>query len=194
MNKTFDVLFDAQTRTADQFDYANTLLLRTALSYNLNDAHSVALGFAYKRDRERTGDVYEYTDENRIYEQYLHNFKIAKTEMMLRGRLEQRWVKEEETDFSQRARVFISAQIPLFADTTFSKGIYAGVQNEVFLNVSNKENVNGRFFDQNRTFFSLGYRWSKAIDTEIGYMYWYQPEMEDTFKRNIIQLQVTTSF
>ncbi|WP_345210992.1 DUF2490 domain-containing protein [Mucilaginibacter gynuensis] len=194
LNQNFDILFDAQTRSADKFDYANTLLLRTALNYNFNSAHSFALGYAYKKDRERIGGIYDYTNENRTYEQYLYTFRISKTEMIVRGRLEQRWVKNESKNFSQRARIFISGQIPIFTDTGFSNGMYAGVQNEIFLNVTNKKNVNKRFFDQNRTFLSLGYRWSKEVDTEIGYMYWYKPESEDTFRRNVIQLQVTTSF
>ena len=194
INEHFDVLFDAQIRTADQFNYANTLLLRTGLNYNFNKKHAIALGYAYKGDREKVAADYEFTQENRIYQQYLYQFKISKTEMQLRGRLEQRWVKDEGVDFSQRARLFISAQIPLFTDTAFTRGVYTGIQNEVYLNVMNRQNVNNSIFDQNRTFFSLGYRWSKAVDSEIGYIYWYQKEMDDTFRRNVIQLQITTSF
>ncbi len=58
----------------------------------------------------------------------------------------------------------------------FSKGWYAGIQNEVFLNAQNKENINDSFFDQNRVYAGLGYRFSKKIDLEAGYMYRYQVE------------------
>ena len=194
ISERFDVLLDAQVRTADHFDYANTLLLRTGLGYNFNKNHGVVLGYAYKGDREKVAADYEFTHENRIYQQYLHQFKLSKTEMQLRGRLEQRWVKDGSVDFSQRLRLFVSAQIPLFTDTAFTKGVYAGVQNEVYLNVMNRHHVNNSIFDQNRTFFSMGYRWSKAIDSEIGYMHWYQKEMEENFRRNVIQLQITTNF
>ncbi len=194
ISEHFDVLFDVQTRTADQFDYANTLLLRTALSYKFNKKHSLAWGYAYKDDRQKVDIDYEFTHENRIFQQYLYQFKLSRTEMQVRGRLEQRWIKEVGTDFSQRARLFISAQIPLFPDTAFTRGVYAVIQNEVFLNVTNKHYVNNSAFDQNRTFLSFGYRWSKAIDSEIGYMYWYQKNSDETHIRNVIQLQITTSF
>lgn len=189
-----DILFDAQARTADQYRYANTLLLRTALRYNINDSHSIAVGLAYKADREKALDAYEYTNERRIFQQYSYISKIMKIEMTIRGRLEQRWIKEETVSFSQRGRIFISAQIPLFANADFSKGMYAAIQDEVFFNITNKSDVNNSIFDQNRSFLSLGYRWNKAVDTEIGYMYWYQKEMDAIVHRNIIQLQITTNF
>lgn len=194
LNKNFDLLADAQLRTANQLNYLNTLLLRSAISYNINKKHSVALGYAYKGDWEHENTGTAYTLENRIYQQYLYNFKFYHTELALRARLEQRWIKEDNVAFSQRARAFISAQIPLIADTGFTKGLYTGLQNEIFLNTQQKNHVNNSVFDQNRTYISIGYRWSKKIDTELGYMYWYQKEMDDSYRRNVVQLMITTSF
>ena len=194
LNKRFDLLLDIQGRTADRLDYANTLLARTALNYNFNDKHAVALGYAHKADREIVDETNEYTNENRVYEQYLYQFKISNVELVARARLEQRWIREKQTDFSQRARAFLSIQIPFSNKQKFDKGIYAAAQNEIFLNVTNKENINGRTFDQNRSFLSFGYRWNKTIDTEVGYMHWYQRETDDDFRRGVIQLQITTSF
>ncbi|TWR25793.1 DUF2490 domain-containing protein [Mucilaginibacter pallidiroseus] len=195
VSEKFDIRADVQTRSADKYDYFGTLLLRGALSYNLSKVHSVALGYAYKGDWLHEDGRKTYSPENRIYQQYLYDFKAGKTELNLRGRLEQRFVKEDgKVSFSQRARIFISAQIPLIANADFSKGVYTGVQNEIFLNVQNKANVNNSVFDQNRVFGSLGYRWSKKIDTEFGYMYWYQKEMDQNTKTNVWQLMVTTSF
>jgi len=190
----FDLLADVQFRTANKFDYLNTLLLRGALSYNFSKKHSAALGYAYKRDWEHELEGTAYTLENRIYEQYLYNFKIKRVEVSARARLEQRWIKEESAQFSQRARAFISAQIPLMADTGFTRGLYTGIQNELFLNVQHKQRVNKSLFDQNRSFVSLGYRWSKKIDTELGYMHWFQKEMDSDFRRSVFQLMITTKF
>jgi len=194
LNENFDLLADVQTRTSNQFNYFNTLLLRGALSYNFNKKHSAALGYAYKGDWEREAAGTAYTLERRIYQQYLYNFKIKHTELSLRGRLEQRWAKEETTAFSERARAFISAQIPLITDTAFTRGLYTGIQNELFFNVQHKQHVNNHFFDQNRSYLSIGYRWSKNIDTELSYMYWFQKEMESDYRRNVIQLMIATSF
>jgi len=190
----FDVLADVQLRSADRFDFTQTLLLRGALSYNIKK-HAVALGYAYKGDWTHEDGERTYSPENRIYQQYLYDFKAGKVELNARFRLEQRFVKEDgEVDFSQRARAFLSAQIPLVADTGFTKGLYTGIQNELFFNVQNKDKVNNSVFDQNRSFVSLGYRFSKKIDTEFGYMYWYQKEMDKNTKTNVWQLMITTKF
>lgn len=194
LSPKFAILADVQLRSANHANYLTTMLLRSAISYSLNKKHSVALGYAYKGDWEHEEFGTTYSLENRIYQQYLYNFKIKHAELSLRARLEQRWVKEEKVDFSQRARAFVSAQIPLIADTGFTKGLYTSMQNELFLNVQHKERVNGSLFDQNRWFVSLGYRWSKKIDTEIGYMQWFQKEIDNDYRRNVIQLMITTNF
>ncbi|MBS7563484.1 DUF2490 domain-containing protein [Mucilaginibacter sp. Bleaf8] len=194
VNSKVNVLADVQLRSANRYAYLTTLLLRSGLSYQLTNNHSVALGYAYKGDWDHEGTGTAYTLENRIFEQYLYKFSIGKTELNARARLEQRWVKEEVVKFSQRARAFVSAQIPLFTDTAFTRGWYAGIQNELFVNIQHKERVNGYFFDQNRSMVSVGYRWSKKIDTELGYLYWYQRETDNAFRRNVVQLMITTQF
>ena len=198
ISKKFDILADAQVRTADRLKYFNTLLLRTALQYNLNKTHAVAAGYALKTDWTREDEGSTTKDyENRIYEQYQANFRVAKIEMSARFRHEQRFLKKEtekKSVFAQRSRIFFSAQIPLFADSCFSKGVYANIQDELFLNVHKKQNVNNSLFDQNRTLVSLGYRWNKKIDTEFGYQYWYQKNEDDYSKTNVFQIMITTSF
>lgn len=196
LNKKFDVLADLQFRSSDQFDGFSALLVRTALNYNINKKHAVALGYTFlgkwEKDEMQTKIL---TSENRIYQQYLLNFNTRRTEWNVRFRLEQRFIHQENhTEFSQRARAFVAAQIPIAANADFSKGFYAGVQNELFLTIQNQDHVNGHMLDQNRSLASLGYRWSKKIDTEFGYMFWTQKEEESYAKTNVWQLMITTSF
>lgn len=193
LNTKFDFLGDIQARSSDWHVRTNTLLLRAALSYNLNKKNSIGIGSAYKTDREGKMYAFEYTKEYRIFQQYMLQYGFSNVEFVVRGRLEQRWITENSTQFSQRGRIFASAQVPLFANHGFKHGLYLGLQNELFLNLINKKNVNGTYFDQNRTFLSIGYRWNTLIDSEIGYMYWYQDERGNSFRRNVIQLQVTTN-
>lgn len=188
----FDILADVQLRSSDHLAVFSTLLLRTALNYKINKKESVALGYAYKGDYEIQDGEKTYLPEQRIYEQYLHNFKLQRMEIMVRGRLEQRFVKEEEYKFSQRARILLSAQIPLIADKDFSKGVYANLQNELFLNVQNRENVNGSILDQNRPYISGGYRFNKSLDIEFGYTRWLQREDNGDKTTNVMQLMITT--
>jgi hypothetical protein len=194
LSNKFDLLADVQLRSADEYAYLSTLLLRGALNYHINKHHAVAAGYTYKGDWEKESDTKTYMREHRIYEQYLYIFKLKRTELTVRTRLEQRFVQNSSIDFSQRARLFISAQIPLLANKEFTKGWYTTLQNELFVNVQHKDVVNHHFFDQNRPFASVGYRWNKKIDTEIGYMYWFQHEKDGNYGRNIIEIMVTTSF
>jgi hypothetical protein len=169
-SKKWNVLADVQVRSSNKVKRVESLLLRSALSYNLNDHHSIALGCAYKGDWEEELAKLKYQLEHRIYQQYLYSHNLKRTELTVGFKLEQRFVKEEDTfDFSQRLRSFLSFQIPISANKDFSKGLYAALQNEVFMNVLHKENVNNHFLDQNRFYVAFGYRWNTKIDTEIGY-------------------------
>ena len=193
LNQKFDLLADVQLRSTEHITYFSTLLLRTALNYNLNKHQSVALGYAHKGDWETEDGRKHYSPEHRIYQQYLHNFKLERMELMLRGRLEQRFVKKDSYQFSQRARLLLSAQIPLIADKDFTHGIYANLQDEVFLNVQNRENVNGSVLDQNRPYISAGYRLSKKMDIEFGYTRWLQREETGDRTAHVMQLMITTN-
>ncbi|WP_231465741.1 MULTISPECIES: DUF2490 domain-containing protein [unclassified Pedobacter] len=195
LSEKLDIRADFQLRSADKLSFLSGILLRGALSYNLNKQNSIALGYAYLGSWEYEQNIKISSGEQRIFEQYLNQHSFGKIEGNLRLRLEQRFMQEDgETNFSLRGRIFLSAQIPIFAIEDFSRGIYTGLQDEFFMNLQNKENVNESFFDQNRLFVSLGYRWNKKIDTEFGYMYWRQKEQAGIINRNIWQLMVTTSF
>jgi hypothetical protein len=196
LNSKFDLLADVQMRSADQLTYLNTLLLRTALQYHLNKIHSFAIGYASKSDWLKEDDQTKYDHENRIYQQYQVNVDLSKIEMNARLRFEQRFTKEESrhSRFSQRGRILLAAKIPFKKNNAFTSGPYANIQNELFLNVQHKENVNNNLFDQNRSQISFGYRWSKKIDTDLGYQFWYQKEESGATKTNVLQIMVSTNF
>jgi len=188
-----DILADVQLRSSDHIRELSSILLRTALSYNINKKQSIALGYAHKGDWELEEGHKTYFPEHRVYEQYMHNFKLQRMEIMLRGRLEQRFVQDQGYKFSQRGRILLSAQIPLVANPAFTKGIYANLQNEVFLNIQHKDRVNGSVLDQNRPYVSAGYRFSKSLDVEFGYTRWLQREAEGDQTTHVMQLMLTTN-
>lgn len=194
ISEKIDLRADVQLRSADRFAFLSALLLRGAVSCNINKSNSVALGYAFLGKWDQDEGTGITSAEHRIFEQYMYEGKLAKVEVSTRLRLEQRFLDQPGPNFSQRGRVFISAQIPVLANDDFSKGVYLGLQNELFLNIQYKQNANGNTFDQNRSFASVGYRWSKKIDTEFGYMYWRQKESDGMVKQNVLQVMVTTSF
>lgn len=194
ISNKFDFLADVQLRSADEYRYWNTVLLRGALNYNINDHHAVAAGYTFFGEWEKTEQEKEFMREHRIFEQYRYQGKLKRTELTLRARLEQRFVKEENINFSQRVRAFASLQIPLIADADFEKGVYLKLQDEIFLNIQNKENVNGSLFDQHRPFAGIGFRTGKKLDVDLGYMRLLQREMEGDVYRNVMQISITTNF
>jgi hypothetical protein len=192
----FSFFSEAQLRMADQLKYATATLLRGGINYNFTKTHSIGIGFTYKGDREFNNleGKYDYINENRLYEQFQLDKELGKIEFTTRVRLEQRFIREEgQRQFSQRSRLMLSAQIPVSANTDFSRGWYTILQNEIFINVQHKEQVNNNVFDQNRLYASYGYRFGKHLDVEAGYYLWLQKE-ENLEWRNVYQLKVTTDF
>ena len=90
--------------------------------------------------------------------------------------------------YANRFRYFIRNILPLNAEPGFSKGMFAALQNEVFLNFGNKENVNGKTFDQNRLYMAVGYRFSKSFDLEAGYMNQYINGRNNDVNNHIAQI------
>jgi len=62
---------------------------------------------------------------------------------------------------------------PAVVSRAFTQGFFASIQNEIFVNVGDPSPVNGKFFDQNRAYVSIGYRCSKQFDVEMGYLNQY---------------------
>lgn len=194
LSEKIKLLADIQGRSADKYKYWNGLLLRAALSYAVSKNGDVGAGYAYFGEWEEEEQQKTYSREHRIFEQYQHQLKFARKTLNLRGRLEQRFKKDEGIKFSQRLRAYASLQAPLIANEDFSKGMYVKLQDEIFFNVQHKENVNGSLFDQHRPYIAVGYRASKKLDVELGYIRLQQKEDEGTFIRNTMQLMITTSF
>ncbi|QPH39544.1 DUF2490 domain-containing protein [Pedobacter endophyticus] len=194
MNEKFDILADVQIRSDNDIRYVSTLLVRGALAYSLNDNNSIALGYAHKSDWTETGKSFEHDIEHRIYQQYQLELQVKKMELELRGRFEQRFIKESDFEFSMRARAFLGLTFPIWANEDFSSGWFGGLQNEIFFNVFKKENANHHFFDQNRPFVSLGYRFNKKMETTFDYgKLADQQEMKRGFT-DVFRLTLNTSF
>ena len=184
---------ELQLRSTDEFDYLKNVLLRPGLHYNFTKRQSATLGYTYFGTWEKENDEKSFEPEHRMWEQYKIDGKIKRAEIQNRFRLEQRFVeKEDDHAFSQRFRYQVRGDFPLSVNEDFTKGLFLGLQNEVFLNVQNKEKANDRFFDQNRLYAVLGYRFSKKVNAEVGYMYRYQIEEMNKLNSNILQFAIAT--
>jgi hypothetical protein len=183
--------FDGQIRSADDWEYARTILLRPGIIYVLNPNNTLTLGYAYIATNSRPANGSKTTlSENRIWEQYINTTKIGRTSLQNRLRLEQRFIERTtENVFAQRLRYFARAMIPFAKPKgSFNKGFFGAMQNEVFFNIQNKDKINNNFFDQNRVYMAIGYRFSKKVDVDAGYMNQFVKGATTDVSNNIVQL------
>lgn len=186
LSSKFSLHLEAQVRSNNDWKEVQTVLLRTGLNYNIKTNQVVTVGYALIENHRSVDDVSGWGSEQRIWEQFILNtpFSLGNHFVSLqnRFRLEQRFIStsivtgdELQTDgyvFSQRFRYFARAIYP-FSPTpkqAFVHGTFFSLQDEIFVNLGDASGVNGKFFDQNRAYFSLGYRFSTKYDLEIGYM------------------------
>jgi hypothetical protein len=195
--------FDAQLRSTDEVKQVQAILLRPGLNYHINKQFVASLGYAYIGNRRSIATIDGLAPEHRIWQQLLITHPAGFIPVSHRFRLEQRFIsrsfvqdnalKTDGYDYASRIRYFTRGIIPLNGEKGFKKGMFAAVQNEIFVNFGNKRTVNGKFFDQNRAYAAAGYRLKPGLDVEAGYMNQYVSGRQSAFTNNhIIQFAIYT--
>ncbi len=196
-SKHFGFYADVQIRSADNWDYVRNVLIRPGLTYHFNSKNNVTVGYAYVGSYNKLPEPSKNSlTENRIWEQYINNAKFGNVSLQNRFRLEQRFIEQQTQNvFAQRLRYFVRTIIPLTKQQqAFNKGPFAAVQNEIFFNIQNKDKLNNSIFDQNRVYCAIGYRFSKKVDLEAGYMNQYINGATTNTSNNIFQMALYTRF
>lgn len=199
--KKTSIHFDAQVRSTDEVKQVQTILLRPGFNFHLDKKWTLSTGYALILNKTVIGDVTDLVPEHRIWEQALYSHKLQQVFVSHRLRLEQRFIGKTRVvpgadDIevpgylsSHRIRYFIRNILPLKKQTTFAKGPFAALQNEVFINIARTIHANGETFDQNRLYLAAGYRVSAKADLEFGYMNQYVNRRGTAFTNNhIVQL------
>lgn len=198
INQHWGVHFDAQFRSQDEWDGIRNVLIRPGLTYFIDSNNDVTLGYLFTQTFTRlTGTPDNTLTEHRIWQQYIHRHKISNINVSHRFRLEQRFMERSgDADlFAQRLRYFVRFLMPLQkTEQNFDKGFFAALQDEVFFNIQGKGDLNGSLFDQNRAYIAVGYRFSKKLDVETGYMNQALKGAVNNTVNNVVQLAVYTRF
>jgi hypothetical protein len=192
-----------QLRSTAKWEHVGNILLRGGLNYHVNKKQIATAGFAYIPTRTTVGSNAGLLAEHRFWQQYIINQNIGNTVLQHRFRLEERFVSKgklehdevvnQERKYSTRLRYFARAVIPFNKQQPFTNGAFLSLQEEIMANITDKQNVNNHFFDQNRAFIGLGYRASKKLDFEIGYMNQYvQRATSPNVMNHIAQFAVYT--
>jgi hypothetical protein len=200
LSPKWGISFDAQFRSSDRYDYLQNTLLRPSVNYYFDKNKIAALGYAFIATNGRTTTgTKTFRPESRTWEQIIINTKVGKTSTLQhRFRLEQRFLgnttAKNDYYYAQRLRYFARAVVPFKRDSVFTKGPFLGLQNEVFVNVQTKNNVNKHLFDQNRAYVAVGYRLHKKADLEFGYLNQYTKQAESYFINHVLQAAIYTRF
>jgi len=156
-------------------------LLRVGVNYQPDPKIQFRLGYAWVEtfpygEIPINGMGKDFT-EHRLFQMVTITDKISIVDFSHRFMLEQRWVgrysnanltKEDEYLFLNRFRYMFRMQIPLKGKEIKDKTPYLAVYDEVFIGFG--KNVNANVFDQNRVGILLGYRFTKNIRIEAGYV------------------------
>ncbi len=156
-------------------------LLKTGLNYNVHARVLFRLGYAlaetYPYGEYPLNGLGRSFTEHRIYEMVQLSHKEGLVDFSHRFMLEQRFIgryssadvnTEDEFPFSSRARYMIRLQIPLRGKEIKDKTPYLAAYDEVLIGFG--KNVNANVFDQNRIGILIGYRFTKNVRIEGGYL------------------------
>jgi hypothetical protein len=175
---------DVQLRSTNDVEQLQTFLFRPGLNFATRKNHVATMGYAWIPNRFVQLADNALLAEHRIWQQYIINQPIPSSAIQHRFRFEERFLPKPvikngnmESDgyaFNTRFRYFTRSVLPLKKPSgAFVKGWFGALQNEIFLNATGKDKVNGKVFDQNRLYGALGYRLAKGFDVELGYLWQY---------------------
>lgn len=199
LSPKFNLIFDSQLRSNDQWKQPETFILRPGLTYVLNKSISLSTGLALIHNWKTIGGVRDGVSDNRIWQQLGINQQVNNAALQHRIRIEERFIPvlkvagneivKSDPRFNARFRYFTRWISPFSKNKKLTKGMYWAAQNEFFFNAAGASHANRKLFDQSRTYAGAGYRLGKHADLELGYMLVYtEGRNKDYTTNNIIQL------
>lgn len=171
--------YDLSLRRHGPVERWQQLLPRGAVRYQLNPGVRLSWGYAF-------AETWPYGElpvafrfpEHRMWEQLQTGHAVGRVGVTHRYRLEQRWLGRVALEDGEervqnwvrtnRIRYRVLATIPLQGPTADDGEFYATAGDELF--VSWGANVQSNVFDQNRVIASLGFRISRQLRLEAGYI------------------------
>ncbi len=161
LDSRWNIHNEVQYRNYNAVGDLEQLLLRTGLGYNITENSNVLLGYILSENYIGETDEKVSVNEHRVFQQFTTNQSIGKVGISHCYRFEQRFA---EDDFKMRLRYFLGINIPLQYKEDGKNPLYLSMYNEVFLNTESS------VFDRNRVYSGLGYKFSKNLRLELGYM------------------------
>lgn len=206
VNKSFTIEFDGTVHSTDKWEQVLSYQFWAGLLYYFNTHWSVGLGYSVEKKRESVSNLTGMVADNEVWEQLVASYPLRigsgkherKGTLYQRLRLEDRFIPEiiadgsaiktQSTIFSTRLRYLVRTQTPIIPTDSFTKGPYFVLQDELYLNTTGRDKLGTKFIDQDRGFVASGYRFSKQLDVEFGYLLQYSQSKSSSSKNSILQL------
>jgi hypothetical protein len=169
LKKDLLLFHDVQFRRSDFGADAQQILLRIGLLYNFPSKLQAGAGYCFV-------ETYPYGNfpvqnafpEHRIWEQAQFKMELGKFNVFNRYRLEQRFIGNPTTGQFKPSRFENRMRYMVRINRAIGEKFYANVFDEIFVNFG--KNIGRNIFDQNRIAANVGYKLSKHIAVELGYM------------------------
>ena len=182
IGKKFELHTEYHARRIDFIKTWQQWMIRAGVNYKITDHVKATIGYAYVEtfpygDYPLAKTGYPFP-EQRIYEDIKLKHPTGKGDLHNRFRLEQRFVGQlsagSGTDVKSwshrnRFRYQLKYDFALKGSTIDAKEPYLSAYDEVFIRFG--KNTGKNFFDQNRLFAGVGYKFTKAFKMEAGYIY-----------------------
>ncbi len=164
-DSSWSIHHELQLRDHQLIGDHNQTLARVGLQYKIKPYLQATMGYGFIHT-ESEGSPSRPFQEHRIYQEAMLSHSVSKAKLRHRFRLEERFI--ENQDFRGRVRYCLFVDVPFTRKGMKRGGTYLASYNELFINVSDKENI--KLFDRNRLYAGLGWKVYDQVGLQLGYM------------------------
>jgi hypothetical protein len=209
--KKWSLHTEYQFRRADFLATWEQSLLRLAVNYHFTDQVMFTVGyglihtFSYGTDpivRRTKSGADQVFPEHRLYQDLFIKNNSGIFEINHRFRFEERWLanmydnqnnlRDDAWKFTLRMRYRVRFALPLKGKTIDDNEFYLHAFDEIFIGFGN--DVGANIFDQNRINVGLGYRFTKDIRVEAGFLSQIVQKPSNLLVKDVTNPLITKSY
>ena len=177
LNDKFSIHNETQWRQHQIAGDFQQSLSRVGINYHINKDNIFTVGYGFINTNvtpRNTETENIFSNEHRIWQQYIQKHQVNRLYFDHRFRLEQQFINNNGTEkYNNRTRYKIGLAIPLTQKEMADKTLFFYWYDEVFLNISDTP------FSQNRFYTALGYKFNKSFSLQAGYLWWYTNQLNN---------------
>ena len=187
INNHWSVWAEGQVRSVKFYDDFNYFEAKGAVNYNFTKTVSVTAGIGRYETYSSGGNFEEplVTGETRTWFQMNLEQKLSRVILEHRYRVEQRHLT---TGYKNRFRYRLLATVPINHPEMIPGTFYGYLGDEIFF--TSKE----PYYERNRFFTGLGYKFSPLFALQSGYMRQFDYKIDSQQSRDFLQVAVLLNF